>query len=333
MEISHASAGKRTALSMLMVIVALVCGTSRAFASFGVYPSRIEVNSKQGDTAKFEINVSTDGMEYPAETVVSAWNFARDTKGEPSRVPPEDEAKFKGCASWLEWFPGSAVVEPDKERKFMFSVDVPKDANNGTHYCYVTFQGTPKLEAPGEAESGQAMRTPVSYAVSALVLVSVVDTSSGAPALDARANVKTFSVKPFNLEKSVPMETTIVNRGNVHLSMGENSRILITRGKYTEAEVPVQPYTLLPGNTLTIPATWKASAPFGIYKATFQANVGLDEPITSSQRFVVLPWPWLAGLSAGLLLLIAALVFFFRRFRIAPKVADEAATAASGERT
>jgi hypothetical protein len=285
-----------------------------AHADFAVYPSRLEVSAKQGETVTFEINVSTPSAEHPMQVAVSAWDFARDSTGEPQPISAEDAERFHGCSSWLTWFPSSAEVEPGGERAFMLTAEVPADVEDGTHYCYVTFSAMPQLPAAELPESGQAMRTPLGYAVSALVLISVGE-GPDAPTLRADARVDDFGVKTFNLNEAIPMSVKLVNSGNVHLNMNESSKIGITKGKYTEADIPLQSFTLLPDNTLVIPVEWVPES-VGIYKAMFYTDVGLSEPITAERVFFVLSWPLIIGIVSGVVLIILGAWLFFGRYKI-----------------
>ncbi len=59
-----------------------------------------------------------------------------------------------------------------------------------------------------------------------------------------------------------------------------------------------------------------ACSPIGVYKATFCADVGLDEPMLAERRFYVISWPFLVGFAASLLAVTLVLVLFFKRFKI-----------------
>ena len=307
-----------------LVLVGLSTGAQPAYADFAVYPSRVEVSAKQGETVTFEINATTPEADNPMQVATSAWDFARDSTGEPKPISPEDAERFHGCSAWLTWFPSSAEIEPGGERPFMFTATVPEDVDDGTHYCYVTFTAMPQLPSAELPESGQAMRTPLGYAVSALVLISVGE-GPDAPTLSANARVDDFGVKRFNLDKAIPMSVKLVNSGNVHLTMNETSKIEITKGKYTETDIPLQAFTLLPDNTLIIPVVWEPES-VGIYKATFSTDVGLAEPITAERTFFVLSWPLIiAAISAVVLIILGAWLFFGRyKIRFTRKGAEAA---------
>lgn len=297
-----------------LMLFGLSAGAQLAYADFAVYPSRVEVSAKQGETVTFEINATTPAAEHPMQVATSAWDFARDSTGEPKAISPEDAERFHGCSAWLTWFPSSAELKPAGERAFMFTATVPEDVEDGTHYCYVTFTAMPQLPPAELPESGQAMRTPLGYAVSALVLISVGE-GPDAPTLRADARVDDFSVNRFNLDKAIPISVKLVNSGNVHLNMNETSKIEITKGKYTETDIPLQAFTLLPDNTLVIPVVWEPDS-VGIYKATFSTDVGLAEPITAEKTFFVLSWPLIIALISAVILFILGAWLFFGRYKI-----------------
>lgn len=297
-----------------LVLVGLSAGTQPAYADFAVYPSRVEVSAKQGETVTFEIKTTAPAAEHPMKVAVTAWDFARDSTGEPKAISPDDAERFHGCSAWLTWFPSTTELKPGGEHAFMFTATVPEDVEDGTHYCYVTFTAMPQLPPAELPESGQAMRTPLGYAVSALVLISVGE-GPDAPTLRASARVDDFGVKRFNLDNAIPMNVKLVNSGNVHLNMNETSKIEITKGKYTETDIPLQSFTLLPDNTLIIPVVWEPES-VGIYKATLYTDVGLAEPITAEKTFFVLSWPLIIGIAAAVVLVMLGAWLFFGRYKI-----------------
>jgi len=285
-----------------------------AYSDFAVYPSRVEVSAKQGETVTFEIMAATTSADNPMQVVVSAWDFARDQRGEPKPIAPDDAERFHGCSSWLTWLPPSTMLQPGDEVTHTFSASIPADAKDGTHYCYVTFSAMPQIDPAENPESGQAMRTSLGYAISALVLISVGE-GPDAPSLVASARAEEFDVRLFNFGEKIPMSVTLVNTGNVHLNMGETSRIEVTKGRHKEADIGLKPYTLLPENTLVIPAAWEPPE-VGVYRATLYTDVGLAEPLVADKLFFVLSWPLIIAIAAGLVLFALGAWHFFSRYKI-----------------
>jgi hypothetical protein len=299
------------AACVLFGIVAPAC------ASVAIVPSRIEVTAQRGERATFEVSVATSGTPYPVQVTATAWNFARAENGEPKLITGAAEEKvFRGCASWVETPGVSVVVPPGGARTLRLVVDVPEDADYGTHFCYVAVVAIP-TKGTITTKAGQVqVVAPLGYRMNALLLVAVEGKGGKAPLVSEGATLEAFDVKRINFSESVPILTRITNTGNVHLIMKQGSKIEIFRGRVKADEIPVQAYTLLPANSIAVPTVWKASSPVGVYTARFFADVGLPKPITGTRTFYVLDWHALAVAGVALVVLAGLIAVFLRRFRV-----------------
>ncbi len=314
----------RWILAIVFTILLLLAGTF-AMAGIAVYPSRIEVSISPGESQAVELNVANTSIN-PLKSVVRPWDFARDEHGKAYPIGPKDVKTFRGCSRWLNFESKSTKISPGEEGTFKFTVTVPKDTQTGTHYCYVTVASTPMLsKEPKREKEERGITVPMTYRISALLLVTVGGEGGkrkdSVPTLKRSASLKNFMVEPVNLTEFVPLNAEIENSGNSHLILAKGSKIEIRKGKAKEATIPVQEYTLLPEDTLVVPASWKANSSFGKYKAKFYGYVGLNKPLIAEKTFWVISWKWLTAIISGITLLVAGLIIFFKKFKIqlAPK--------------
>jgi hypothetical protein len=311
----------RTVLLRLALVtfaaVALVAGHGNpAWAGIGIAPSKVELVADPGETLEFEISfLNPENTAY--DLSLGAWDFARDEQGRPYPIGAEDAEKFRGCSSWIALVEGNSSLQipATTNHTSRFVMRVPEDAAEGTHYCYVEFTTTPASEASGSAK--REVQTPVSYAMGALVLVTVGEEEGGeVPLLVQDVKVADFEIDEIVMSGRVPMNIRIANGGNVHANLKDGSGVVILRGDRVEAEIPFEEFTLLPGSTLALPATWEPTSPFGVYTARFVGELGLEEPLLAEASFRVLDWRLIAATIALLIALILSGVLFFRRFSI-----------------
>lgn len=309
--------GRILSALLFVACAASLCLTTPAFAGVGVTPSKIELAMEAGDSETFEVVVTTDNKE-PMVTSVRAWDFARNEKGEIKPVSPEDADTFHGCSSWVQ-LPFSKEQElVDKQTTFKLSVDVPVDAPDGTRYCYLSFDTSPVPEDEEMDDPSLSFNAPVTYSMNAMLLVQVGDPSvpPDTPTLKQGVSVRALNVARFNLDPEVKLETAIFNKGNAHANLGQGSGILIMQGDTLKEELPFKEFTLLPDDTIAIPAVFKSDSPFGVYTARFIGNLGGEEPLVIEEQFLVVQ-PWLLATVAGTLIVFAALLtLFFRRFKL-----------------
>ncbi|MDI6689525.1 MAG: hypothetical protein QME54_03780 [Actinomycetota bacterium] len=299
-------------MSILITILLLLLA-SPAQGSIVLFPSRIEVFVPPGGSEIVEVNAANTGKN-PLKCKINSWDFARDEKGIAHPIHPEDVKVFRGCGGWLDFHSKSMTVSPDETGTFKFTVNVPRDAEYGTHYTYVTIAGTPIL--PKEKGKGITIRLPMTYRIHALLLVMVSKPgeSSEVPVLKRSAKLKDLMIGYLNFSNSVPIKIKIENTGNCHLIL--RGIIEIWKGKYKGETIRVPEYTLLPMNTLIIPTTWRSPALFGKFRAKLIGDAGLNKPIKAEKTFWVISWELLLPALLGIALLIASFILFLRKFRI-----------------
>ncbi len=293
-------------ITFVLILSVLLAWSAPAKAGMAVVPSKIEISLPPGGQQDVDIDVFSD-CKNPLKVQAKSWDFARDEKGNPYPIKPEDVKTFRGCGGWLNFLNRSVTVAPNQTGTVRFTVKVPGDVRLGTYYTYVALRGVPDI-AP---KKGVSM--PVGYTINALLLVTVggeqTSEQNSPPILKRSASLKHFSVNTVNFHNPVPMLLEIENKGNVHLNL--KGTIEIWKDKYKGEAIPVQEFTLLPESTLKIPASWEKPPLFGKFTAKFKGDVGLEKPLIAEEAFWVINQKILVG-TAGTLVFLLGLAFFFR---------------------
>jgi hypothetical protein len=314
----------------VVVCLTLLALPQAAHAAIGLNPSKIELFMEAGETEEFVVTVSSDSPSAYI-TDVHIWDFARDESGQPVPIDPEDAEEFHGGSAWVQPVTEAPQgLPPEGSSRFEFAVTVPEDAEDGTRFCYVTFTSVPVQESEESDEPAVEITAPLSYALSALLLVTVGEPAAtvSAPTLARAVTVEDLGIETFNLDSEVPIRAAIRNDGNVHMNLSQGSGVQIWRGDMLVDQIAFSEFTLLPEDTLAIPAAWEADSSFGRYTARFVGDVGLEEPVVAEQTFYVISWPWLVALGAAAILVPLLLILFFRRFKIqfAPRAEAQSGT-------
>lgn len=310
---------------VLIILLSAILGLSAVFAfaqeagpGMGVTPSKIRLVVPLGVSVATEVNV-INAAPIAMEVRLSSWDFALDEKGMPCPVDPKNIETFRrGCSDWVS-FPSEAVkVGPNTTGPAELIVKPPGDAELGTYYCYVQFVGTPATSEEGTVG--------IAYRLNALLLVTVVPEGTGGieepgnfdfssvPVLKRSAQLKSFSVKRINFTNPVSFTAKIENTGNVYLDL--EGKIDLVKGKAVVESIPIKGRTLLPMCTATLNRAWEKPPLFGKFTAKFTGDAGLDKPFTSQKEFWVISQKLIFGGAGALLLFLALLVIFFKKFKI-----------------
>jgi len=311
-------------IAWLSITLLLGMGLGPAWAGMGIAPSKIELCLAPGTSQEVGITVANTNPN-PAEVKLSVWDFARDERGMAYPIGPEDVETFRGCGSWVVLPPESIVVDAGGSGTMAFTVEVPGDAHFGTYYTYVKAFGTPILKKKGSIG--------INFDMNALLLVTVcpegteniegtksiegISGSEPIPILRRSAHLKSFSVKRTNFTNPILFTTELENTGNVHLNF--TGKIEIMKRKIVVDTIPIKECTLLPKSTFPITKAWEKPPLFGKFTAKFTGDAGLDKPFTSQREFWVISQKLIFGGAGALLLFLALLVIFFKKFKIQSK--------------
>jgi hypothetical protein len=196
---------------------------------------------------------------------------------------------------------GKDTVVPVKVR-------VPTDAAWGSQYAYVQLGVT-----PARPQSGVA----VEYAVNVLVVLTVTphkgaaSAAGAAPVLKRSVSVAAVVAPSMSIAASIPLEAILANTGNVSADM--RTRFDIVQNGKVVATVPLKDFTLLPGDTFPLSATWSKPPLLGHYTVRFVAAVSEGPTLTKETTVWIVSWIAILTAVAGILILAVA-VLLFRKF-------------------
>jgi hypothetical protein len=270
---------------------------AQASKAITIIPPKFELFANPGDSVTERIRVRNDS-DVPTTYAILIEDFT--AAGEEGQVVLEEDAQANlnttySLAQWLEPESQELILQPNEERTFAFTINVPRDAEPGGHYASILFQTGGNEAVPGAAAVAQRIGT--------LVLLRV----SGNVA--ENASITTFEAPTYSKSGPVMLTLRMVNEGNTHIR--PKGTIVITNlfGKKVD-EIPLEGANVLPGATRKMDTTWNKSNIMGYYTATLVATYGQQNlPLTAATRFTVLS-PTMAALViiaavAGILFIIS----------------------------
>lgn len=237
-----------------------------------VIPPRFELFANPGDSLTELVRIRNES-DFPVTYTIVVEDFS--ASGEEGHVVLEEEGtETFSLASWIEPETRDIVLQPQEERSFTFSINVPRDAEPGGHYASVLFQSGSD-PVPGAANVTQRVGTLVLLRVSGNVTEQAV--------------IETFEAPNYSQSGPVPFTLRLRNDGNTHIR--PQGTIIITNlfGQKVQ-EVPLQGANVLPGAIRKMDQTvWDQENIIGHFTATLVATYGQQNlPLTAATKFTVI---------------------------------------------
>jgi len=262
-----------------------------------ISPLTFDINVNPGETLTNYITL-TNTDSFPLSLTISAQDFT--AIGEQGGVlidegiPPEISAK-----SWIIFDANSFVLGPAESKEVQFTLNVPLEAEPGGKYISV-------IASTGlTVNEGTAVGT--AQKVGALLLIRV------AGEVQEKLSVKSFDAPEFLEYGPVPFRLRFENTGTVHVRPAGLLIIKNVRGKKV-AEISLPQKRVLPQTIRLIGEEqgllWDMRWGLGKYTADVTAVYGgINESLSASTSFWVIPWKVLAS---GLFILTALIVFLIK---------------------
>jgi hypothetical protein len=302
---------KRITCAVAVAFIAFISltntNTSKAQDAAGrtisVIPPSFELYANPGESITDKIRVRNDSAVETSYTIMVEDFQAVGEEGQVNLIDDSQPSTTYSLAQWVTPTPSSFSLKPGAEREVTFSINVPKDAEPGGHYCSVLVKmgGETKTEGSGAS---------VSSRVGSLILLRV----SGN--VKEEASVESFTTNENYYEKSpINFELRVKNAGNNHIR--PKGTIVITNifgQKVTE--IPLNGMNVLPDAIRKMDTKWEFSASLASrYTATLVANYGQqNKPLSESVSFWVFP-KYLGYVVGGVLVLIIILIVGRKRVR------------------
>ncbi|MFA6096179.1 MAG: hypothetical protein WC788_00960 [Candidatus Paceibacterota bacterium] len=249
---------------------------------------------------------------------VGVMNFEMTGEEGYQKFIPVEADKNIDLAGWIRYNEDKIAVRPKSAKKFIFTINIPSDADPGGHYASIYFS-TGVTEADENKESGVGIQSQIN----SLILLQV----SG----DVKESA---SIDNFNLEygsmllSSLPVKFVyrMNNQGNVHIRPKGNIEIKNIFGKRTVLlDANSKNNRILPQNIRKIESQWGddlkySSDPvnkfieevkydfgnfaFGKYTARLDVVYGNGNGKFLSKELVFWVFPWKAILFSALFIII-----------------------------
>ncbi len=217
-------------------------------AAISISPPVMEIDITSGNSVErtIEVGNETDQEKFYA---VGIGKFEMVGEEGYQKFLPIEEGNDFGVASWIKYEENNIVVPPRGSKKFMFTIDVPENADPGGHYASIHFS----IGKPTEEDAEDSM-VGVEAQIHSLILVRV------AGDIIEKAEIESFGIKddktPIN-RFPVALVWKLKNSGNVHIRAQGNIEIKDMFGRRVELiDANPKNYRALPGATRKIEAWW-----------------------------------------------------------------------------
>jgi len=291
---------------LTVILLGKVQSVKAADAGKGVtiVPPSFELYANPGESIADKIKVRNDSTSDVTYQVLVEDFKAVGEEGSVSLIDDSQPNTTYSLAKWVVPEPRTFSLAPNQEKEIPFSINVPKDAEPGGHYCSVLFQigGDAKIQGGGAS---------VASRVGSLILLRV----SGNVKEDA--SVESFTSNKNYFEKGpIGLDLRVKDNGNNHIS--PKGTIVITNifGQKV-AEIPLNGLNVLPSAIRKMSTEWNPKNSFlaNRYTATLVATYGQqNKSLSATTSFIVFP-KFLIYICSAVILLIIGLVVGRKRIR------------------
>lgn len=193
------------AISLLLLamfaINSLISAQAPENITIAVSPQQLDVTANPGETLSNVFRL-TNASDTSINVRTIPKNFV--PRGEEGAVNlTEDDTSFS-LASWIDVSPDTVEIPASSTQDFEVDINVPDNAEPGSHFGSVVFQ-----TIPPEQEDAQAL---ISQEIAPVILVRIAgDTTESAQIAEFKSELGFYSN-----QKSINLISRIENTGNVH---------------------------------------------------------------------------------------------------------------------
>lgn len=284
-------------LSVMAVFagVALAQEDGTSTIALSVSPQVFEISADPGDSVSESFRI-VNGTDVDLTLTATPKNFTPE--GEEGGVNLTEDSTSYSLASWISVNPSLVTVPARGSQDFDFVINLPADAEPGSHLGSIIVQTEPvDLDGSGAA---------VSQEIGPLILASV----SGD--IVEAAEIASFTTDSFWESGPVALETRVTNKGNVHFKPAGTIEIKNMFGSVV-ATIDLDEKNVLPDSTRLLTNEWNGVGfTVGRYTADLTLIYGSNnEILTASTSFTVFPYKTIVPVA--LVVLIA--IFLMVRYR------------------
>ncbi len=272
--------------------------------TLGISPQILDITANPGETSVNTFRL-TNGSKDSVDVIATPKNFT--PLGEEGSVNITEEKTTYSLADWTKVSPNKARLDAGKTTDFKVTIEIPNDAEPGSHFGSVVFRTIP----PDQTES----TTSFSQEIAPVILVKVAgDITETAEIIEFKPEMSSYS-------SSAPVKliSRIKNTGSSHFKPKGKIVIQDTFGKEV-TRLTLDEKNILPDSIRQITSDWTGSAKMGKYSAILTIVYGEGQTQTSSTSFIIYPSKGTIITVLGIITLLVLVVIFRKRIILALKV-------------
>lgn len=268
--------------------------------TLGISPQLLEITANPGEVFTNTFRLTNASSSSLAIRTVPK-NFT--PFGEEGSVSLTEEETTYSIAQWISVSPTTVTIPSSKTQDFEVTINVPSDAEPGSHFGSVVFK-----TIPPEDDAAVAL---VSQEIAPVILVKIAGDVTESADIEDFVSTKSF----WSNEPTVDLVSRIKNNGNVHFKPTGQIVIKNMFGKEVET-LELSKENVLPDSIRAIATQWeKKGLRVGRYTAELTIVIGEDNEIsTMTTSFIIFPYQTILPAIVGAL--FVGLVLFKGRSRI-----------------
>jgi hypothetical protein len=296
---------------LLMVLVSSVLNVQSSaqendnVITLSITPQLLELTANPGEVITSTFRLTNASSENIAIRTIPK-NFTPN--GEEGAVNLTEDDTSYAIANWIIVSPETANIDANKTQDFEVSIDVPSNAEPGSHFGSVVFQTIPP-------ENDQAAAL-ISQEIAPVILVRIAGDTSEVAAIEEFKTGSSF----YSNENSVELISRIKNTGNVHFK--PTGQIVIKNMFGSEvAKLDLDKKNVLPDSIRQFVNEWQIDGfKIGRYTAELTIVTGDDNNIqTSKTSFTIFPYQTILPITLAVVLLVVVIYKGRKRISLALK--------------
>ena len=244
--------------------------------SIGISPQLLDITANPG-----ELQNTTFRLTNASEGTIALKTIPKNflPRGEEGSIDlTEDQTSFS-LADWITVTPEQADIAPSKTQDFRVAINVPENAEPGSHFGSVVFQ-----TIPPESDTSAAL---VSQEVAPIILVRIAGNTNESVEIE---EFKT-SKSTYSNQSNVELFSRLKNTGSVHFKPA--GQIVIKNMFGNEVtKLDLERKNVLPDSIRQITTNWSLDGfKLGWYTAELTVVFGENDEIrTAKTNFVIFPY-------------------------------------------
>jgi len=281
--------------AIILVTLALLMGsfltmsinaqTNENAITLAISPQLLEVTANPGEvfTNTFRL---TNASEVDLAIKTTPKNFT--PQGEEGAVNLTEDDTTYAIANWVTVSPSTATIASNTSQDFEVTIDVPADAEPGSHFGSVVFQTIPPQD-----ESAAAV---ISQEIAPVILVRIAGDVTQIAEIEEFRSTEAF----WSNESTISFISRIKNTGTAHFKPTGQITVKNMFGSEV-AKLDIDKKNVLPDSIRQITTDWTGFGfLFGRYSAELTIVAGEDNQITTATTsFTVIPYQTLLPIAIG----------------------------------